>query len=146
MDFRSHAGHKRWLLVTAIVVGVFGPVFSLATHGGTDGLAEWTLDLLAWPLDGAQFYVDGAMRFLSALTGGFLFGWGMLIACLRQWVYDLAPDPTRRAVMTGCVAWFGLDSLGSVVAGVSSNVVFNLIVLLVAVGPLWTPAQEDSAL
>lgn len=48
--------------------------------------------------------------------------------------------------MTGCVAWFGLDSLGSVVAGVPSNVVFNLIVLLVAVGPLWTPAQEDSAL
>ena len=37
------------------------------------------------------------MRFLSALTGGFLFGWGILIACLRQWVYDLAPDPTRLA-------------------------------------------------
>jgi hypothetical protein len=132
--------HKAWLFVTAFVVGSFGPVFSLGTRGATDRFAAWTLDLLAWPIDGAQAYSDGAMRFLSALTGGFLFGWGVLILFLRQWVYDAAPDQTRRAVVAGLVAWFVLDSLGSVAAGAASNVAFNVLVLVTAVGPLWKRA------
>lgn len=83
------------------------------------------------------------MRFLSALTGGFLFGWGVMILGLRQWVYDVAPDPTRRAVLAGVLAWFGLDSMGSLAAGVPSNVFFNVLVLAVAVGPLWRQTEPS---
>ena len=132
---------KSWLFVTAIVVGGFGPVFSLATVPASDILAQLSLDLLAWPIDGQQRFSDESMRFLSALTGGFLFGWGVMILCLRQWLYDVAPEPTRRAVVTGLLAWFFLDSAGSIAAGVPSNAVFNVLVLLLCVGPLW-PAAE----
>jgi hypothetical protein len=142
MNFRSRKTHKFWLLVTAFVVGSFGPIFSLATQSGSDELARWTLDLLAWPLDGTQIYSEGAMRFLSALTGGFLLGWGVMILGLRYWVYDVAPEQTRRAVVAGLVAWFVLDSIGSISAGVPSNAVFNVIVLLIAVGPLWKSANS----
>lgn len=142
MDVRSSSVHRQWLLVTGIVVGSFGPVFSLATQAGTDEAARWSLDLLAWPLDGAQQYVEGTMRFLTALTGGFLFGWGVMILALRQWVYDAAPDQTRRAVLAGLVGWCVLDSAGSLAAGVPSNVGFNLLVLLTAAGPLWFRAAR----
>lgn len=84
MNLRSRKTHKSWLLVTAFVVGSFGPIFSLATQSGSDELARWTLDLLAWPLDGTQIYSEGAMRFLTALTGGFLLGWGVTILGLRH--------------------------------------------------------------
>ena len=144
MDLRSIEFHRKWLLFTAIIVGSFGPVFSLATRAESEEFARWSLDLLAWPLDGAQQYSAGAMRFLSALTGGFLFGWGAMIFCLRRWVYDVAPEPTRRAVVFGLVGWFLLDSIGSVAAGHPSNVLFNVIVLLGAVGPLWWPARSVS--
>jgi hypothetical protein len=142
MQLSLQQNHKSWLLVTAFVVGSFGPIFMLATTSTLDGPARWTLDLLAWPVDGAQVYTDGAMRFLSALTGGFLFGWGAMILALRQYVYDVAPEPTRRAVVTGLVSWFLLDSIGSVLAGAHSNVFFNILVLATAVGPLWRPARE----
>ncbi len=46
----------------------------------------------------------------------------------------------RRAVVTGTLSWFVLDSLGSITSGNPSNVLFNVIVLLVAIGPLWRPA------
>lgn len=141
MSHRSVRVHKNWLMVTALVVGGFGPVFSLATQSRTDEIARWSLDLLAWPLDGDQQYTEGAMRFLSALTGGFLFGWGVMILCLRQWVYDTAAEPVRRSVVCGLLAWFVLDSLGSMAAGVPSNAVFNVVVLMLAVGPLWWPAH-----
>lgn len=138
---RSVKFHKFWLLITAIVVGSFGPIFALATRSGTDELARWSLDLLAWPIDGQQVYTEGTMRFLSALTGGFLFGWGIMIFCLRQWVYDIAPEQTRRAVLAGLIAWCILDSTGSIAAGVPSNAIFNIIVLLLAAGPLWRAAE-----
>lgn len=137
----SQQFHKRWLYITAIVVGSFGPVFFLGTMPATAELARLTLDLLSWPLDGLQTYAAPETRFLSALTGGFLLGWGVMIWGLASWVYDAQPEAVRRTVLLGLLAWFALDSAGSIASGAPSNVLFNLIVLLVAVGPLWRPAR-----
>ncbi|WP_299326545.1 hypothetical protein [Parasphingopyxis sp.] len=133
--------HKFWLKVTAIVVGSFGPVFFLGTMEATLEPARWSLDLLAWPVDGAQTFASGDTRFLSALTGGFLFGWGVMIWCLSGTVYDAAPEAVRKVVLTGLLAWFVLDSAGSIASGNAINALFNVIVLLIAVGPLWRPAK-----
>lgn len=137
----SHQFHKFWLKVTAVVVGSFGPVFFLGTMAPTSELARLTLDILSWPVDGLQTYASPDTRFLSALTGGFLFGWGVMIWFLSAWVYDAQPEPVRRAVLCGLLAWFALDSAGSIASGTPSNALFNIIVLLVAVGPLWRPAR-----
>jgi len=140
----SQRFHKSWLLVSAIVIGSFGPVFFLGAIGATSELARWTLDLLSWPLDGLQSYTDSTTRFLSALTGGFLFGWGVMVWCLRQWVYDAAPEGVRRSLLTGALAWFFLDSAGSIASGNPSNAFFNIIILLLVVGPMWRPAKTSA--
>ena len=83
----------------AIVVGSFGPVFFLGTMAFTQEPARFTLDLLSWPLDGATTWDSPDTRFLSALTGGFLFGLGR---------YDLVPFgmgprmPRRKACAARC--------------------------------------------
>ena len=100
-----------------------------------------TLDILSWPVDGATSYASPDTRFLSAVTGGFLLGWGAMIWCLSVWVYDLAPEPVRRTVLVSLLAWFFLDSAGSIASGNASNALFNILVLLAAVGPLWRRAQ-----
>lgn len=137
----THSFHKFWLKITSIVVGSFGPVFSLGTMEGTLEPARLTLDILSWPLDGATTFAHPDARFLSALTGGFLLGWGVMIWCLSVWVYDAAPEGVRRCVLVGVLAWFVLDSAGSVASGNTSNALFNVAVLLIAVGPLWRPAR-----
>ena len=137
----SREFHKFWLKVTAVVVGSFGPVFFLGTMAATSEPARLTVDILSWPVDGAQSYAAADTRFLSALTGGFLFGWGVMIWCLSAWVYDAAPEAVRRTVLTGVIAWFVLDSAGSIASGNPSNALFNVAVLLLAVGPLWRPAR-----
>ncbi|MBI1199017.1 MAG: hypothetical protein GC203_14245 [Phenylobacterium sp.] len=138
----TRAQHKAWLKFAAVFVGAFGPVFFLGTMSATLEPARLSLDILSWPVDGATTYQSPDTRFLSALTGGFLFGWGVTIWCLARWAYDQAPEAVRRSVVTGLLAWFVLDSAGSVASGNPSNVVFNVIVLLVAVGPLWRPARD----
>lgn len=139
---RSHEFHKFWLKITAIVVASFGPIFFLGTMESTLEPARWTLDLLSWPLDGMTTYDSPDTRFLSALTGGFLLGWGVMIWCLSIWVYDKAPEEIRKSVLIGVLSWFILDSCGSIASGNASNVFFNIIVLLVGVGPLWWKAKD----
>lgn len=141
---KSHNLHKAWLKITAVIVGSFGPVFFLGTMLTTSEPARWTLDVLSWPLNGVQTYASPETRFLSALTGGFLLGWGVMIWCLSVWVYDAAPNAVRKSVLTGLLAWFVLDSAGSIASGTASNAIFNIFVLLLAVGPLWRPAREES--
>ncbi len=138
---KSQQFHKIWLIVTAIVVGSFGPVFFFGSMLPTSEAARWTLDFLSFPIDGLQTFTNSTTRFLSAVTGGFLFGWGVMIWCMQQWVYDTAPEAVRRIVVTGLLAWFILDSAGSIASGTPSNALFNILVLLLAVGPLWRPAR-----
>jgi hypothetical protein len=140
----THKFQKSYLLFTALVVGSFGPVFFFGSMLATAEPARWSLDLLSWPVDGTQTYASATTRFLSALTGGFLFGWGVCIGCLQKWVYDLAPEGVRRSVVAGLLAWFVLDSAGSVASGNVSNLFFNVLVLLLAVGPLWKPATANN--
>lgn len=137
----SHRFHKFWLKVTAIVVGIGAPIFFLGTMPATMEPARLTLDILSWPIDGATTFASPDTRFLSALTGGFLLGWGVMIWCLSAWVYDAAPEAVRKTVLASVLSWFVLDSAGSIASGNPQNVVFNLVVLLLAVGPLWRPAR-----
>ena len=141
----AQISHKSWLKVTAIVVGSFGPLFFLSTMMDTAGPARIVMDLISWPLDGAQTFNDPTTRFLSALTGGFLLGWGAMIWMLSGAAYDAAPEAVRKAVLTGALAWFFLDSAGSITSGNGSNVFFNIIILLVAVGPMWRPEPSPMA-
>jgi hypothetical protein len=138
----SHSFHKFWLKITAIIIGSFGPVFFLGTMVSTMEPARLTLDILSFPIDGATTYSHPDTRFLSALTGGFLFGWGIMIWCFSVWVYDKAPEGVRKSVLIGVLAWFCLDSAGSIASGNASNAFFNIFVLLLAVGPLWRPTRE----
>jgi hypothetical protein len=137
----SQKFHKFWLIISAFVIWSFGPIFALGSMESTSELARLTLDLLSWPLDNVQTFIDPTTRFLSALTGGFLFGWGIMVLCLRAWVYDAAPEGVRRSLLTGALAWFVLDSAGSIASGNASNALFNVIVLLLVVGPMWVPAK-----
>ena len=132
---------RSWFKVAAVVVGSFGPVFFLGAAGVT-WPSVLTLDLLSWPVDGNMNYDAPTTRFLSALTGGFLLGWGVTIWLIGKHIYDLAPEPARKVVVYGLLAWFVLDSAGSVASGHASNVIVNLLVLATAVGPLRKPAQS----
>jgi hypothetical protein len=134
--------HKFWLKITAVVVAIAGPVFFFGTMAPTLEPARLTLDLLSWPMDGSVTYASPDTRFLSALTGGFLLGWGVMIWCLSTWVYDKAPEAVRKTVLVGLLFWFFLDSLGSIASGNTPNAIINVFVLLTAVGPLWRPARD----
>jgi hypothetical protein len=104
--------------------------------------ARLSLDILRWQAFGTTTFVSPDTRLLSALMGGFLLGWGVMIWRLSSSVYDQAPEGVRRSVVTGLIAWFCFDSAGSIACGATSNAFINIAILLLAVGPLWRPATD----
>ena len=136
----TKAFHKFWLNISALVIAGFGPFLFLGTIPATNEPARWGLDLLTWPLDGFPSYESEEIWFLSALTGGFLVGWGVMVWCLKTWVYDDAPEGVRKSLLVGSLCWFVLDSAGSVTSGNWPNAFWNVLVLLLIVGPMWRPA------
>ncbi|NQY40654.1 MAG: hypothetical protein HRT80_11205 [Henriciella sp.] len=139
----THQFHKTYLKISAIFVMLFGPIFFLGTFPETVEPIRFSMDLLIWPLDSAQSYEHPETVFLGALAGGFLLGWGVLIWRLSDEVYDAAPEAVRKAVVTGFLAWFVLDSAGSITSGNASNALFNIIILALFVGPLWRSTRPE---
>lgn len=107
----------------------------------TNELARLGLDILTWSIDRFPSYQSEEIRFVSALTGGFLVGWGVTIWLLSIHVYDHAPEGVRKSVLTGVQAWFVFDSFGSITSGHWENAVWNVLVLLAVVGPMWIPLR-----
>lgn len=64
----------------------------------------------------------------------------MTIWVLATRVYDHAPEGVRLAVLTGALSRFLVDCAVSIASGTASNALFNMAILLVAVGPLRRPA------
>ena len=104
---------------------------------------EWILDLSSWPIDNAQNYEANTTVFLSAILGGVLFGWGLLIWFLSSRIYDLAPEQTRKIVLYSVLSWFMVDNLGSYLSGNPNNCIANIFLLLVLIGPLWKPMNTN---
>ena len=140
----THAFHKFWLKITAIIIGIAGPLFTLGTMPNTSAPARLILDILGWRWNNPTSFDMSEIRFLSALTGGFLVGWGVMVWLMSTLVYDHAPEGVRRTIVFGLIAWFCFDSTGSFLSGHPSNVAFNVLVLITAVGPLWRPATETT--
>lgn len=138
----THKTHKLWLKITAISIISYAILFFLGTLKQTDKAIEVVLDFSSFPVDGLQNYDANSTVFLSALLGGILFGWGILIWFLSSKIYDIAPEQTRKIVLTSLISWFVIDGLGSIFSGNSSNVIANIFLLLILVGPLWKPATE----
>ena len=136
------AFHKFWLKISALVIAGFWPFLFLGTMPALNEPARWGLDLLSWPLDGFPSYQSEEIWFLSALTGSFLLGWGVMVWCLSIWVYDEAPEGVRRTSVVSTLSWFVLDSAGSITSGNWPNALWNIGVLLLVIGPMWRPPTD----
>jgi hypothetical protein len=137
----TQAFQKMWLKVAAVVIGCGGPILTLGTMPQTAEPARMLLDLLSFPVDGSVRWDSPDTRFLAALSGGFLMGWGVLVWCLSGAAHDAAPEAVRRAVVVSTLVWFVFDSGGSVLSGNAVNAALNVGLLLLILVPLWRPAR-----
>jgi hypothetical protein len=73
---------------------------------------------------------------LSAVIGGTLFGWGLMIALLSYRLTRVSDDWIWSVIAISVIAWYILDTLGSALVGSTLNMLLNTTILVLALPPL----------
>lgn len=111
----------------------------LWASGAVPGFAaptEWAFDLLSWPVDGDPGALDETAAFMSAIGGGVLFGMGVLNWLLVAPAIESGEKRILDAALFSIFGWFLVDSTGSTLSGNAPNVIFNVIILALYIGPI----------
>jgi hypothetical protein len=143
----THATAEK-LLKSAIMVLVIlgGLILAMASHPALAAVANLFIDLTFWPVDGSPSADTPAARVLGAIGGGGFFGWGVCMWIVVRDILPVRPDLAQRALLTGILCWFAVDSTGSLLAGAWFNAVMNIAILLALMIPLRALSHRKSAI
>ncbi len=120
------ADHDRTgLKVVAGIFASFGVLTASAAVPAFSAPTALLIDLFFFPIDGAPgFAGDHGGRLLAAVGGGMMVGWGVTL-------WRLAGDADiARAIWTGALAWFFVDTAASLLAEAWMRAPSNLSLLL----------------
>lgn len=137
----THDRATRLLSLAAIASALFGLAMFATIALDLRAPLEFFLDLAILPLDGADRLDSAAVRLMTAISGGLLVGLGVMIWQVVCDVYARDAETGGRIILRGVLAWFVIDSAGSVLAGAAFNVVMNSGFLALFLLPLLLARQ-----
>lgn len=127
---------QKLLQVAAAVVIGFGALIALAAHPSTAAPIGLLADIIVWPFDGRPVLDQQGARLLSAISGGVMVGWGVLLYQLSTHLLPADPALAAKLIRSSMLAWFAVDSTFSVIAGAPLNVAANAAFLVAFLWPL----------
>lgn len=136
-----------WLKAASAVLMIgLGLMFAIAAYPPTSGLVTIMVDLLFWPIDGAQTAAAPETRIILAIGGGITAGWGVLVWQIATHLMPSNPAMARHILMRSLLTWFVIDSTCSWLAGAPINIPANAGFLLVFLWPLWRMERYSPAI
>ncbi|UWQ51379.1 excinuclease ABC subunit A [Leisingera caerulea] len=132
----THAAAIRMLKTVSVLSSAFGLAMVLALATPLSQALGFFLDLAFLPLDGGQRLQPGPASLMTAISGGLLCGFCVLIHLVTEHVYSRDAALGRRLLLPALIAWYIPDSLGSFAAGAWFNVVMNSAFLALFLVPL----------
>ncbi len=135
----------RWLKIASDITIGFGLLLAAAAIPALNGPAGFLLDLVYFPVNGAETVDMPAARILNAITGGLMTGLGIMTFLIASELMPRDPAIARRLILFGIGGWFAVDSSMSIAAGAPLNAVFNVGFLLLFYIPVWSLAPEREA-
>jgi hypothetical protein len=127
----------RWLKFGSALTIFFGALVAAAATPMGAAPTEFLADLIFFPVDSAQDLSAPETRLISAIGGGVMAGWGVLLWMLSTQLFPINQALAAKLIITSIVTWFVIDSTGSILAGAPLNAVFNVSFLLIFCVPLW---------
>ncbi|MCH9693556.1 MAG: hypothetical protein K0U72_03525 [Gammaproteobacteria bacterium] len=133
----THEMTMRWLKIGSGITMFFGVFVATAAFPPISGLMQFSADLIFFPVDGMQDVSAPETRLVSAIGGGVMFGWGLMMWMLASRLYPKDPALAGSIIVTSIIGWFVLDTGASILAGAPLNALGNLSFLLIFCVPIW---------
>ena len=126
----------KFMMVIAITFFIYAILWGLAPYPSFNLPARLILDLADWPFDNLSTPLDQNTQWLSAIGAGLLAAISIFLGGIVVPAIKAKNTATINTTIIAMSTWYLIDSVGSVAAGVSSNVVFNTIYLVLILIPL----------
>lgn len=94
------------------------------------------LDLVHMPLDGSQSLSRDTEEVLTAISAGIFFGFCVLLWQVTTEVYVKDPLLGRRMILSSVIAWYVIDTTGSLIVGAWMNGILNTVFLIALISPV----------
>ena len=136
VDAATLRSAERGLKAAAIMTIATGLFFAVASTAPTDAAVRQLLDLVFFRLGDGPAELSDSHHLVNAILGGVMVGWGVMIWLLVDRLLPVAPRELKHILLVGLVAWFVVDSTGSIASGGWPNAVLNVGFLGVFLVPL----------
>jgi hypothetical protein len=136
---------RRWLSAASLMTIVVGLVAAAASSERSDEPWLALFDLLDWPVDGDPGRFSAQTRAVNAVVGGVMVGWGTLMHLIVRGPFRRGDTTLAGPMLAAVVAWFVVDSTGSLLADLPGNVILNLGFLVLFLPPLLGLRQQHPA-
>lgn len=126
----------KFMMGVSIVFFIYSLLWGLAPFTEINISARIILDLADWPLDNLSTPLDRNTMWLSAIGAGLLSAIAIFLGGI---VVPAIKEGNKAVIRTTIIAmstWYIIDGVGSIAAGVSSNIFFNSIYLALVLIPL----------
>ena len=125
-----------FLMIVSITFALYSLLWGLAPFSDINMPARFILDLADWPVDNLSTPLDKNTMWLSSIGAGLLaaisiFLGGIVVPALKEGNQSII-----NTTILAMIVWYIIDGLGSIAAGVTSNVFFNSIYLALVLIPL----------
>lgn len=125
------------------IVGGYALLWALAPYDAINWPARFILSLSSGSLNELAEPLTTHVKWLSAIGAGLLvavaiFCYGIIAPAILKKDFN-----TLKFFKIAMITWYLIDSLGSLVAGVELNVLFNTIFLLIILLPIWSLKTEN---
>lgn len=127
---------SKWMQAGSAMVIVFGVMIALGAHQGLNGPLVFLADVMIWPFDGVQTGNATEFHLLSAIGGGVMVGWGLMLLMLSGRGMREAPALSKTLITYSIVCWFIVDTTGSIITNAPINALGNLGFLAIFLLPL----------
>ncbi len=135
----------RWTQTLAILSFLCALFIAAGAYPPLSGVMVTMLDAVDWPIDGAVATLSTEARLMSAIGGGVFAGFAVMLLLIVAPALRRGDAEIRKSALIALLAWYVIDSTGSVAAGVAGNVVFNTLYLAAAIAPLVFTAKTSGA-
>ncbi|MFK8012737.1 MAG: hypothetical protein AB8B80_11890 [Marinicellaceae bacterium] len=115
---------------------LFSIMWALAPYTSINLPSRFLLDLLDWPLNNLSAELSRDVMWLSSIGAGLLvafsiFLYGIVAPAIKT--YDKSIINVSKLAI---IAWYIVDSVGSIASGVLSNAIFNTVFFIMVMIPL----------
>lgn len=119
-------GAERGLKGAAIFTVISGLFFASASTSATDRLMRLFLDIVFLRVGDGPAQLTDSHHLVDAIMGGVMVGWGVMTWLLVDRFLQVSAADVKFIVQMAVVAWFVIDSAGSIASGGWINVVLNV--------------------